>query len=413
MKKFIFILFLILDSSFIFGQARVVINNNGYIIIDNSGYVVLQNSNANALATAGTGGNILSENETDVIKWKIGNTTGTYTIPWTTASGTKIPLTITKTTGGTGATAEFILSTYETGTDMNVPWPSTVTNMNNNFVDKSLYVIDRYWHIDALSYTAKPDITLSIAYDDAANEMAGTNTITEANLQAQRFNTSLGQWEAYKLFGTTNTATNVVSGITVPAADFFEDWILVDISNPLPITLTSFEADCENNEVIIKWVTQTEINNDYFVVEKSYDALTYFDLISVQGAGNISTPQYYAAVAGNTTNASVYYRLKQVDFDGTTTYHDVVTTNCNIEGFDVAQLSLNDGKLKFNVENNMDEDLNVCVYDARGRIILHKPIKSKEGTTFVNIDNLKLSTGIYMLSIIGEFNKYSTKLMNH
>ncbi len=412
MKKLLSIFALFFLPVLLFGQGRVVVNNNGYIVIDNGAYLVLDNANANALTTAGTGGNIISENEADVIKWEIGTTTGTYVIPWTTASGTKIPLTINKTSAGTGANAEFILSTYETATDMNAPYPSAVTNMNYNAVDRSLYVVDRFWHIDALSYAAKPNITLSIAYDDAANEVGGANTITEANLQAQRFNTSLGHWETYKLFGTGNAATNIVSGIVVPAADFFEDWILVDNTNPLPVTLVNFEAHCENEKVIIKWTTQSEINNDYFIVEKSYDAQVYFDLAIVSGAGNSNVPQNYFVEDENLSDASVYYRLKQVDFDGTTSYHEVIASNCSSKGFDVTQLTLHDGKLRLNIKNSIDEKMNLYLYDARGRMIANRAVQSIEGVTTVNVDNLDLSTGIYMLSIIGEQNNYSTKLMN-
>lgn len=283
MKNLFIILFFVVITSSAFSQGRLVLNNGGYVVIDNSAFVVLENSNSNALTTLGTGGNIVSEDETDVIKWEIGITTGTYTIPWTTSSGTKIPLVINKTSTGTGANAEFILSTYETATDMNNPYPSAVNNMNYNTVDHSLFVADRFWHINALSYTAKPNVTLSISYDPAANEIGGTNTIVEANLLAQRFNTNVSHWEAPLLFGTNDAGNDRVINIVVPSSDFYEDWILVDRTNPLPVTLISFEAICTNGKVELTWITEAEINNDYFVVEKSYDAINFFDLATIQG----------------------------------------------------------------------------------------------------------------------------------
>ena len=411
MKRFLFISILFSLSNILFGQARVVINNDGYLVIDNSAFVVLENANANALTTAGTGGNILSEDETDVIQWEIGTTTGTYVIPWTTNSGTKIPLTINKTTTGTGATAEFILSTWETSTDMNVPYPSAVTNLDYHVsTDGSLKVIDRFWHIDALSYAAKPDINLTIAYDDAANEMVGTNTITEANLQAQRFNTGLNHWQEYKLFGTVNTGANEVSGIAVPAADFFEDWILVDNTQPLPVKLLSFEAECRNNEVEITWTTETEINNDYFVVEKSNNAVDYYELVTVPGAGNSTVTQSYTVTDDNPYDGANYYRLKQVDYDGAVEYHEVITSNCSTGGFEVNQLTFSNNTLSFNIENSIDEHLYVYFYDARGRIISTRSIITVKGNTPIRLSNLDISKGIYMLSLVGEQNKFSTKI---
>ncbi len=389
----------------------MVINNGGFVVIDNSAFVVLQNPNANALTTTGTGGNIVSEDETDVIKWEIGITTGTYTIPWTTSSGTKIPLVINKTSTGTGANAEFILSTYETATDMNAPYPSAVTNMNYNTVDHSLFVADRFWHINALSYTAKPNVTLSISYDPAANEIGGTNTIIEANLLAQRFNTGVSHWEAPLLFGTNDAGNDRVINIIVPAADFYEDWILVDRTNPLPVTLTSFEANCNGTEVELTWTTASEINNDYFVVEKSFDAVTFFDLVTVQGNGNANVTNHYSAYDTNPSNGTTYYRLKQVDFDGATTYHQITSTNCNNNGFEVNQISLNNNKLSFNVSTTLDENLTVYFYDYRGRLIASDVAKVIAGNNVIEINNLELSPSIYMLSIIGEKNTYSTKLL--
>lgn len=413
MKKFTLIISIFIFSSVGFSQGRLVINNNGYVVIDNSAFVVLQNPNPNALTTLGTGGNIISEGEDDVIKWEIGLTTGTYTIPWTTNSNTKIPLSINKTTTGTGANAEFILSTWECATDMNAPWPSNVTNMNwPTTVDGSLFVADRFWHIDALSYTTKPDIILSMNYDPAANEIGGANTIIESNLQAQRFNTTLGHWETYKVFGTNDAVNDRVINIAIPSADFFEDFILVDNTAPLPVTLVNFDAECNNGEVEISWTTASEINNDYFVVEKSFDAINFFELTTVQGNGNSTVTNHYTAYDTNPSNGTTYYRLKQVDFDATTTYHNIVTTNCNNNGFEVNEISLANNTLNFNVSTSLDENLNVLFYDYRGRLISTKKLRVTEGANRIELNNLELSTGIYMLSIVGEYNNFSTKLLS-
>lgn len=411
MKNLLSIFILFFVSTFAFSQARMVINNNGYVVIDNSAFVVLQNPNPNALTITGTGANIRSENETDVIKWEIGTTTGTYVIPWTTASGVKIPLSINKTTAGTGAAAEFILSTWETN-DNNLPIPSAVNNMNYNAVDRSLFVADRFWHIDARSYTAKPSVTLSIAYNPAANEIGPGNTITEANLLAQRFNTGLAHWESYLLFGTNNAASDRVDNIVVTPANFFEDWILVDNTNPLPVELVNFDATCNNNAVELSWITASEINNDYFVVEKSFDAISFFELTKVQGNGNSNVTNNYVAYDANPSSGVTYYRLKQVDFNGDKTYHNIVSTNCNNNGFNVSQLALNNNILSFNITATANENLQLYFYDYRGRLIANKPITIVEGINSVQLNNLELSTGIYMLSIIGEQNSYATKLMN-
>jgi hypothetical protein len=312
-------------------QTRLILNDNVYINIVNGANLVIENSNADAINTAGTGGNIISEGETNVVKWLIGSTNSLYTVPFSTASPglVKIPLVVDKTSAGTGA-GYFEFSTWNTN-PMNSAWPSAVTNMNlPSTIDGSLGVADRFWHIDASSYSAKPDVTLSINYEDNV-EIASPNTITESNLQAQRFNTNLGHWETYMLMGTNDAANDRVTNIVASAADFYEDWILVDNTNPLPVTLTNFEVNCNIEKVDIVWATQSEINNDYFVVEKSYDGQEFFELETISGAGNSNSPINYTATDNN-TNTLVYYRLKQVDFDGTTSYSTIKTTNCLTEG---------------------------------------------------------------------------------
>jgi len=354
-----------------------------------------------------------------VVKWNISTTLGTYVIPWTTASGVKMPLTIAKTTAGTGA-GTFVLSTWKT-VAANTPWPTAVTNMFsvNGLASptQEYYVIDRFWHVDAQIYTAKPNVTFTFAYDPV--EYAAPNTIIEANLQAQRFNTGTSNWEGgsfggNKLFGTDVPASNYVNAAVILAADFFKDWTLVDKTNPLPVTLTDFTATCTNEGTLIAWTTDSEINNDYFVVQKSYDAVNYFDLETKQGAGNSNAVHNYSVIDNATSNGNVYYRLKQVDFDGSTTYHNVIASNCAKNNFDVSNITFTDNQVSFNITSTYNEAMQVYVYDYRGRKIADKSIVVKEGINPISLSNLKISTGIYMLSIIGNKDSFSTKLWkNH
>jgi len=411
MKRILIATLFILITTLVYSQARVVINNNGFVVIDNSAFLVLANSNTNALITTGSGGNIVSEDELDVIKWNMAAVTGNYTVPWTTGTGVKIPLTINKTSAGTGGGA-FILSNWLT-TANNVPLPSLVTNMNSTtgaLPDNSLYVIDRFWHIDAQNYTVKPDVTLGFGYNPA--EFGGSNTITEANLQAQRFNTGSNDWDGL-VYGTCNLGPNTVTGVVVPSTTFFVDWTLTDNFSPLPVTLVSFEATCQNSNELITWSTATEVNNDYFTVEKSYDGSSFFELAKIQGAGNSNVLLTYSAVDNDPTKGAIYYRLKQVDFDGTTEYHQIISANCgNSESFTVNNLMLFSNNLGFNITAKQEEDIIIYFYDYRGRMISNKVQHIQSGNNLIEINNLKLSTGIYMLSIVGDKNNYSTKLMS-
>lgn len=428
MKKLLFI-FLLLPGM-LFSQARLVFNNNGYINIENNAYLVIDNGAANAVTLLGTGGNILSESETDLVKWNVGNATGNHIVPFTNTNGVKVPVEINITAAGS-AGGSLLLSTYRT-TNMNTPWPAVapaVTNMCSPVIqaDASLYVVDRFWRIDGNSYATKPGATLSFGYD-FANEAGGANTINEANLQAQRFNPTQGSgvptcpfpapppgpgghWEGL-LFGTVNTSTDRVNNAVISSADFFKDWILVDNSTPLPVTLLNFEVDCEIGFTVLNWSTASEINNDYFVIEKSTDAINFFPIATIQGNGNSNTVLSYTYTDETPNYATTYYRLKQVDFDGKFEYFNVVVSTCTAdENFNVNQLQLNDNVFGFTINTSSNEKLTVYLYDYRGRIISQETIVVNKGNNPISLSKPHLSDGIYMLNIVGEKNHFSTKVL--
>src|SRR3989338_6099827 len=157
--SFAFLLF----SVACFSQARLVMNNDPHLVIANGAYVVLENSNANAITTLGTGGRIVSEAETNRVRWNISNTTGTYTVPYYDVDNTsEIPFSVNITVAGSaGGRIDF--STYDNASwDNSTYMPSDVTNMNSIIggPNNSAMVIDRFWIADGSSYGTKPTATL-------------------------------------------------------------------------------------------------------------------------------------------------------------------------------------------------------------------------------------------------------------
>jgi len=232
------------SCAFSYAQHGLVITDNAYLVIDNGANVVIENPATNAI-TSINGANIVSENENDVIKWNIGTATGQYNIPFTNANGTKIPLTVNATTAGTG-TGSLILSTFETLNDDNTNYPTGVANLQMACnADNGLAAIDRFWRIDANNFTAKPGVNINFGYDDAAAEMGGTNTITEAALKAVRYNDGNNLWEAPQfIYGVANATNNVVNNATVAAANFYKYWTLVDTNSfIIPVVANAIPND--------------------------------------------------------------------------------------------------------------------------------------------------------------------------
>lgn len=94
----------------------------------------------------------------------------------------------------------------------------------------------------------------------------------------------------------------------------------------LPITLLSFTATPEGDRVQLAWSTASERNASRFVVERSYDVETYWPVNEVTASGTTNERQYYGMTDLNPRPGANYYRLKQIDADGTLHLSDVIST---------------------------------------------------------------------------------------
>lgn len=93
---------------------------------------------------------------------------------------------------------------------------------------------------------------------------------------------------------------------------------------PTPVELLSFDAFQQLQTIQLNWKTATEINNDYFELERSNDGENFETIETIEGNGNSIEAQSYQYIDKNISNGNYYYRLKQVDFDGAFEYHQTV-----------------------------------------------------------------------------------------
>jgi hypothetical protein len=115
---------------------------------------------------------------------------------------------------------------------------------------------------------------------------------------------------------TTYFARNFNNGAWSTACAFIE--IIVDDCT-LPIELVSFEAKPTiYNTVDLTWVTASELNNDFFTIERSIDGLNWEIVDTLSGAGTTNQENNYKLTDKRPHFGLSYYRLKQTDFDGTT-----------------------------------------------------------------------------------------------
>ncbi len=413
----ILILFVLPFCSF---SQQLVMDNDGYIVISNSAYLVIGNSASTGIVQTGTGGRIISEAEGNIVRWLVSNSIGTYVVPfYEDVEAVEIPVTATITAAGTAsATNRIDFSTYDGGSFDNATYmPTGVTNMGNVTVpaaNNSAKVTDRFWILDA-NHATKPAVDISFTYVD--NENIAPNTLAEANLKAQRWNTAVGDWDGfvYPPIGAANTVTNIVSGAIAPAADFYRAWTLVDFTTPLPIELISNEAICSGNNVVINWSTASETNNNFFTIQKSIDGINFIDAGVVAGAGNSTSILNYSFTDYNSYDGISYYRLTQTDYNGNVKTFGIITAeNCNVSNAtNINAFNNQAGSIEIIIDSNSPENYIATLFDALGKKISSKSLVVEKGKNSFQLDITDINSGVYFISIESRTSFTSKKVFIH
>ncbi|NLL28666.1 MAG: T9SS type A sorting domain-containing protein [Bacteroidales bacterium] len=161
---------------------------------------------------------------------------------------------------------------------------------------------------------------------------------------------------------------------------------------PLPIILLYFEALVRDRKVYLNWATASEINNDFFTVERSKNNLEWEKVTIVKGAGFSSTLLDYNSVDEEPYSGISYYRLKQTDFDGKHTYSNIKAVNIATDKNNVVKLYPNPTSNKFHIVTSNETDYNVTILDIYGKTV-YKNNNSKE------ISTQDFSEGMYIVHI--------------
>ena len=156
---------------------------------------------------------------------------------------------------------------------------------------------------------------------------------------------------------------------------FTFDNISLDNGVVLPVEMAFFEVEKRGLDGIIMWSTHSELNNSHFEVEYADEPadgqdLTFGLLGQVRGAGTTSTPQSYQFIdTDHNKNSKRYYRIKQVDFDGTTSFSEVKILNFEGESDTPIQVFPNPAFEEFNIKvySAIDGPLVIKITDVSGK----------------------------------------------
>lgn len=171
---------------------------------------------------------------------------------------------------------------------------------------------------------------------------------------------------------------------------------------PIPVELVSFSASTNGNIVSLNWETASETQNFGFEIERSVDNLTWTRIGFVDGAGNSTTLRTYSYSDNYTLSGIVNYRLKQLDFDGTYAYSDVINIELNPVEFALMQNYPNPFNPSTVIKFSLAQDAKVLltVYNVIGEkvaLLLNNDLKA--GTHQVEFNASYLTSGIYFYEL--------------
>ena len=252
-----------------------------------------------------------------------------------------------------------------------------------------------YWDISSTAVVSGVNFRSIATSDIHFND----TSINQRDVEAIKFALYDGCW---KNMGGTATVSGdyyelAVNGVTIPAtnrAGLKGSFGSTDDATLLPIELLSFTATCDGRSALIEWTTATEKNNDYFSLERSDDAINFVEVARVAGAGNSIEPIDYAYTDYGIHGGDNYYRLVQVDYDGTRTVSEIVVANC-IEP-EVGEPDVQAYPNPFNdeltvvLDNFGNRAATIEVYDMLGKLIYTNKIAAPQNSyeTILNLSNL-------------------------
>lgn len=160
----------------------------------------------------------------------------------------------------------------------------------------------------------------------------------------------------------------------------------------LPVELASFTAEKDGRTVWLEWVTLSERNNDYFVLSRKIDNGTWEEISQYPGAGNSDRTITYGHRDYPTTGTQVYYRLRQVDFDGR--YEDFFSNPVNfVESTDAVVVYPNPSTGRITVRHGVAmKPASMNLFGIDGQLVKSLDVNGLE-------QHLDLSAGIYMLRV--------------
>ena len=250
--------------------------------------------------------------------------------------------------------------------------------------------------------------TIDIYYTDACRGCTYPNGKTYI---ATVFANGSGNWSytGGVTVGSTITATVTkfnASTIAGNTSEFSNCSVII----VLPVSLLSFNANKTSEGVLLTWETTNETDNDYFIIERSFDGIHFEAIGKIKGNGNSNNSINYSFLDNSAYEEISYYRLKQIDFNGAFDYSTIISVTTNfVQSMVLFPSPINSGSDLQLLLNGINEDdvVTIEIYDAIGKIISSQTSKG----SFHKLSTTEFAKGFYTLAVKSKSNFPSKKFL--
>lgn len=283
-------------------------------------------------------------------------------------------------------------------------------NTNSNFADNLIVSA-----VNCAGTTVFPSSVTGRAANTAYNAATGTISQTTTN------GTALGNGgtNITVIFTANVTSIRIIYGSkatipsgTNPSAQFIYVGQIVSTLSacaPLPVVFDQIEAVNKENFNEIKWSTASEVNNDYFTVEKSIDGENFKELSKIKTEGNSFESKSYSQI-DNEPAVITWYRIKQTDMNGDFFYSNV--TQAFMQNGNLNHIAVHPNPTERFVNITfplLSEIVNLQCFDITGRLIFENSINDFSNATV--LDFSKYQSGTYFLKFKTETQEINKKIV--
>lgn len=185
-------------------------------------------------------------------------------------------------------------------------------------------------------------------------------------------------------------------------------------SNTLPVTLINFGGNVAQDHNHIKWVTASEINNDRFELQSSHNGREFNTIATISGHGNSTEINEYSFNDYQYHSPTSYYRLNQIDFDGSATLSNIISLTRSAIGTSTV-VSMYPNPTQHNVTLSVQvgnaADATITVYDASGKVVLTNTMVCNKGNNSTQLDISSLADGVYIVDVLVQGEHIKSRLV--